>query len=514
MDLTYDPEKPGVAISPDGRQVVFVGASEGRRLYLLDLEQPEDAVPIAGTEGARSPFVSPDGAWVAFEANRKLLKVSLNGGDAVELADVPHFRGGTWSQDAETIYYTPDATGGLSRVSSDGGGQPETISKPDRDGYDMEHEWPDILPGGARLLYSSCCFPERIMVFDLETGQRHQLIENGFFPRYVSTGHILFARGGSLLAAHFDPVSLEVGTPEEILGNLVTGNDHPAEYAVSRSGDLVYLSGISDAERVLVRVDATGTVERLVTDAYVDPMRISLSPDGQRLALSMRRGPGGEALANVSQADVYVYDLVRGTFDRLTLDPRGDWNPIWTSNGRDVVFQSVRGGPSDLYIRPADRSAPATLLYASDFDKWPRSWSPDGKLLAFEQRGDPATGSDTWIYSTEDPDNPKPFLTEMFNEENPAFSPDGRWLAYQSDELGQFEIHSCPIPVLVRPAGCPPQEEESHTGPGMEQDSTIDRATPRWLRTFRIKISAMPPQERYSTDSNSLRGMCRGPATS
>ena len=374
------------------------------------------------------------------------MKVSLNGGDAVELADVTSFRGGTWSQDAETIYYTPLSNGGLWKVSADGGGQPERLSTPDRDGYDMEHEWPDALPGGTRLLYSSCCWPERIMVLDLKTGRRHQLIENGFFPRYASSGHILFAWGGSLLAARFDPVSLEVGTPEEILEDLVTGNDHPAEYAVSPSGNLVYLSGISDAERTLVRVDAEGTVERLAANAYVDPMRLSLSPDGQRLALSMRRGPGVEALANVSQADVYLYDLVRGTFDRLTQDPHGDWNPIWKPNGRDVVFQSVRGGPADLYVRPADRSAPATLLYASDLDKWPRSWSPDGTLLAFEQR-DPATGSiDTWIYSIEAPDKPEPFLNETFNEGNPAFSPDGQWLAYQSDELGQFEIHVVPYP--------------------------------------------------------------------
>ena len=402
VSLTYDPEEPGVTISPGGRHVVFVGASEGERLYLLDLERPEDATPIAGTEGARAPFVSPDGVWVAFEANNKLLKVNLNGGDAVELADVASFRGGTWSQDAESIYYTPVANGGLYRVSTDGGGEPEAISMPDRDGYDMEHEWPDILPGGGLLLYSSCCWPERIMVLDLETGQRHQLIENGFFPRYVSTGHILFARGGSLLAVRFDPVSLEVGTPEEVIGDLVTGNDHPAEFAVSQSGDLVYLSGVSDSERVLVRVDATGTAERLAADAYADPMRRSMSPNGQRLALSMRRGPGSEARANVSQTDVYLYDLVRGVFDRVTLDPHGDWTPVWRPDGRDVVFSSVRGGPADLYVRPVDRSAPAALLYASEFDKWPSSWSPDGTLLAFEQQ-DPVTGWDTWIYSTEAP---------------------------------------------------------------------------------------------------------------
>ena len=360
------------------------------------------------------------------------------------MAELASFRGGAWSPD-ETIYYTPVANGGLWKVPADGSSQPERVTTPDRDGYDMEHEWPDLVPDGNTLLYSSCCWPSRIMTLDLGTGERRQLIENGFFPKYVSTGHILFARGGSLLAASFDLDSLEVGDPEEIVDNLVTGNDSPAEYAVSRSGDLVYLSGTSDHERTLVKIDATGAIEQLAPEAHADPMRLSIAPDGTRLALSMLQGPGVDALANVSQSDVYIYDLIRGTFDRLTLDPHGDWHPIWKPDGREVVFASVRGGPADLYVRPADRSAPATVFYASEYDKWPVSWSAGGTLLAFEQQ-DPVTGIDTWVYSTEDPDNPKPFLVGMFNETNADFSPDGRRLAYQSDELGRFEVYVVPYP--------------------------------------------------------------------
>jgi TolB protein len=172
----------------------------------------------------------------------------------------------------------------------------------------------------------------------------------------------------------------------------------------------------------------------------------SVRPGGQQVALTVWEG----------QSDIFVYDLARDDFDRVTSDPHNDFFPVWTPDGRDLVFTSIRGGQLDLYIGPADRSRPDSLLYASSYPKWANSWSPDGNLLAFME-SNPKTGFDLWIYSNIDR-KAQPFRSAPFNESFPRFSPDGRWLAYQSDELGQYEVYVVPYPgpgptCKVSPAG-------------------------------------------------------------
>jgi Tol biopolymer transport system component len=445
VTLTYDAATPGVAISPQGRRVVFVGSSQGQRLYLEDLHGPGGAKALPGTDGARSPFFSPDGQWVAFVANGKLLKVGLNGEDPVELAGAPTFRGGAWSPDGESIYFAPNLIGGIWKVSAHGG-TAVLVSAADQGGHEIGQWWPDFLPGGRRLLYTRCCSPNGIAILDVTTGKRSPLLEDGFSARYVSTGHIVFARGSSLLAARFDADTLEIGAPVEILEDVITGIEGQAEYAVSRAGDLAYLSGTSDLERVLERVDRAGATRELAPGAH-PYIGLRLAPDGQRLALCMIQRPGVKPRAHREEPDVYVYDLTRDAFDRLTVDRDVDIWPTWTPDGRSVVFTSQRGGHFDLYTRPADKSGPAKLLYANEHQKWPHSWSPDGSLLAFSTlRAQPGNGLDVWIYSVNEPSDPRPFLAGPFNEDFPAFSPDGRWLAYQSDEIGQPEIYVVPYP--------------------------------------------------------------------
>ena len=284
----------------------------------------------------------------------------------------------------------------------------------------------------------------RIMVHDLETGETSTVLQNGFHARYVDTGHLVFAQGDSLFAAPFDPVTLEVGTQTRILGNVVTGHSLHAEYAVSQAGALAYFSGTSDFERTLVRVDRTGASQRLGTDAHPDQGLMRLSPDGSRLALTLLQSPGMGPRSNLSLQHVFVYDLVQGDFDRLTADPYEGFWPVWTPDGRGVSFSSLRAGQIDLYLRSTDKSRPTELLYANEYPKWPSSWSPDGEHLAFFQ-DHPDTGDDIWLYSQGEP-QPEPFRTEPFNEGFPEFSPDGRWLAYQADELGQYEVFVTPYP--------------------------------------------------------------------
>jgi Tol biopolymer transport system component len=442
---------PTVAISSDGRRLVYAGSSQGQRLYLQDLDRPGAAAPIAGTEGGLNPFFSSDGKWLAFVANNKLQKVPLIGAEPVRLADASHFKGGAWSPDDETIYFVPHLDTGVWKVSA-GGGTPVQITTPDRDGYDSGHWWPAILPGGRRLLYTSCCGRDRIMALDLVTGQRTLLIENGFFATYASTGHLVFAQGPALLAAGFDPDSLKVTLPMKILDSIVTGYEKHAQYAISKTGTFVYFDGVSDFQRTLVRIDRNGAIRQIAKGprGYTSIMR--LAPDGRHLALTTYE----------AQTDLFVYDLLRDDLDRVTLDPHNDFNAVWTPDGRNLVFTSIRRGQLDLYMGPADKSRPEELLYASDFPKFASSWSPDGQLLAFVEEH-PGRGNDIWIYSSRDK-KARPFREASFFEDFPQFSPDGRWLVYQSDELGHFEIYAAPYP-----------------GPGPTcKVSTSGGAEPRW----------------------------------
>ncbi len=281
------------------------------------------------------------------------------------------------------------------------------------------------------------------MVFDLTDGQTVPLLDGFFFARYVSTGHLILAQATSLFAAPFDPETLEVGTPVKILDGIVTGRNLYAEYSVSRSGTLAYLSGTSDFERTLVTVNRAGEVQQLDDDAYPDLGKVSFSPDGSRLALTMFQGPGMDPTSDYSQQHVFVYDLARGGFDRITVEPHDGFWPVWTPDGRSVVFSSMRNGQIDIYSRPADRSGPSALLYASEYDEWPSSWSPDDEL-AFQQEH-PVTRHDVWIYSAES-GQAHVFRSGPADERNPAFSPDGRWLAYQSGALGQWEIYVTAYP--------------------------------------------------------------------
>ena len=464
VSVTYQRLNPTVTISQQARQLVYVGSSSGEeRLYVQDLGQAGSIAPIANTAEAANPFLSPDDEWVGFVANFKLQKVPLSGGESIELAEAPSMRGATWSPDGETIYFAPSVAGGIWKLPASGG-DPEPVTTPDPDGSELGHAWPSVLPDGDRLLYTSD--PQNlIMIVDLVTGRTTRLIEDGFFATYVSTGHLVFAQGSSLWAARFDLATLDVGPRFKVLENVVTGSELLADYAVSPSGTLVYLSGTSAFERTLVRMDRSGTPQRFGGDAHPHQSPISSSPDGRHLALTLFQAPGGGLRSNLSDLNVWVHDLARGTFDRLTNQPQGALAPVWSADGRNVAFASVTGNQINLYVRPTDKSEPAALLYASEYPKWPSSWSSDGETLAFQQEH-PETGLDIWLYSM-GRKNAREYRAGPFNEGFATFSPDGDWLAYHSDETGQFEIYVEPYP-----------------GPGRVcRVSTAGGEEPKWSRS-------------------------------
>jgi serine/threonine-protein kinase len=433
-----------VAMSPDGRHVAFVAASGGTtQIYLRRIDR-FDAVPVSGTEAAVDPFFSPDGQWLGFVggavasggilsgADGKLKKVPIGGGPPTTLCGATN-RGAAWGPDG-TIVFATSPTSGLFRIPATGG-TPEPLTK--LEPSQRSHRWPSFLPGGKAVLFSiqriGATFDDAaIAVQSLETGEQRIVAEGGSSPIYLPTGHILFARAGVLFAAPFDTRRLEVTGPTvRVLEGVATNSNTGADQYAVAAGSIVYVSGVaSESRRELLWVDQRG-VARPVGPEKRPYVELALSPDGQRIALAIP----------AQNLDIWVYDITRGTLNRVTFSPFLDTSPIWTPDSRNITFTSIRSGPAELLQTSFDGSgSEERLIDAGAATTQARSWHPTGRWLAYEMAGNinllPATGDRT----------PRPFLTTEFVEAFPAFSPDGKWIAYQSNETGRSEIYVRPFP--------------------------------------------------------------------
>jgi len=422
--------RPSFAISPDATRLVYVVERKGTtHLYLRALDQFE-AAPIPRTEGGFGPFFSPDGRWIGFFAENKLKKVSVSGGDPVVLRDARNPYGGSWGADG-TILFSEAMGTVLVRVPDTGGGVPQVVPVKDKT---QRWVWPEVLPGSKTALVTLRA--GGVAVLSLETGEHRLLVEGGAGGRYAPSGHLVFSRAGSLLAAPFDLARLVVTGPSAVIvpGVRVESWGAP-QCAFSQDGAFVYAAGAAaGAASTPVWVDRQGKIQPvgMPQRAYGT---FRLSPDGQRLAIQVL-GPGNR--------DVWVQDLARGTFTRLTLE--GDNSlPLWTPDGGRVVFSSSRGGPPNLFWMPGDGSGEPEQLLKSDRPQNPYSCSPDGQTLAYAEQ-DPSTASDIYVAPLKGDRTPQPFLRTRFTEWGPAFSPDGRWIAYVSDDSGQFEVYVRPYP--------------------------------------------------------------------
>ncbi len=441
-----------VALSRDGRRLVYAAARVGElpQLYLRELDQREARV-IPGTEGAFHPFFSPDGEWVVFfsdETDQKLKKVAVRGGSPQTLADAGFAAGGSWIVDGFILFATRDQAAGRSlyRIGTDGGTPEPILESDDEKGYVT----PDVLPGGEAVLVvvrpgsrgGGSASDGSIALLSLATSEIRELIRGGFRPRYVSTGHVLFARDGDLWAAPFDLDRLEITGPEvPVVQNVQqTGFQGGAAYAFSDDGVLMYLLGSEVSSEVggrsLLWVDRQGNVEPLAVGSgqYINPR---LSPDGQKLAV---------AISDAAGPDIWIYDLDRGSFSRLTF--RGDtFNPLWAPDGQSVVFDagSLTEGLG-IYRKAADGTGDAEPIVSTIFEEStaPRSFSPDGAELVVEQCQ--AQNCDLYLLSLTDGETLRPLLQENYSEHQPAISPDGKWLAYVSLETAREEIYVRPFP--------------------------------------------------------------------
>ncbi len=346
LDVRF--QLPSLALSPDGSRLVYTADRAGRRqLYVRPLDQRE-ATPIPGTEGAFSPFFSPDGQWVGFSADGTLKKVPLAGGAPLTICDCDTGYG-SWGPD-DTIIFSSDR--GLTQVSAAGGAR-RTVTTLDPKQHETGHLYPDILPGGQAVLFSvwtgGAWDDASIAVQRLDTGERRILGEKGTNARYAPSGHLLFARAGSLMAAPFDPSRLAVTGPAVpvVEGLIIHGPSGAAQFALSKDGRLVYATRAAGlAERTLVWVDRRGGVQPLTATrkAFALPR---LSPDGQRVAL----------LTEDNNSDIWIDEIARGTFTRLTFE-NNDFLPIWTPDGKRVTFSLHAGRAAEPVLDSGRRHRP------------------------------------------------------------------------------------------------------------------------------------------------------------
>jgi Tol biopolymer transport system component len=449
---------PAVAVSADSSLVAYVATRGGPPVLFLRPMNSLDATPLAGTTNATTPFFSPDSRWIAFFADGQLKKISTSGGLPIALCPAPLGAGGSWGTD-DDIVFAGTTGSGLSRVSA-AGGKPEPVTQLDERNGEFSHRWPEWLPGGRTVLYTVGTTGRwddaQIVAQSLASGQRSVLVRGGTNPHYLP-GYLLYARGGAIMAVPFDPARLTVkGAPAKVLENVVQSFDGAAQLSVSPSGSAVYVAGVFQSDqRRIVTVDRAGAATPLAAppQPYSTP---HLSPNGRRLLVTIDQ----------TMSDVWMYDIGAGTSTQLTFES-GARFPAWSPDGQHLVFSSNRAGTLNLFLMDISRPGTGERLTTSDNPQVAGSWSPDGHTLAFvEQQA--TKGRDIRLIAPNDR-SPQSWLDSTFEEGAPRFSPNGRWLAYVSNESGRQEVY---VRLL---AG----------SPGRQQVSTSGGAEPVWARDGR-----------------------------
>jgi len=428
---------PALAFSPDGRRIVLVVAhGADTQLVLRDLSS-FDAKLIPGTEGAATPFFSPDGEWLAFMAPGKLKKIPVNGGAAIDVTDVPGFIGsgssigGTWLADG-TIVFNSGMTAGLVRVPASGG-KAEAVNRPDDKNAVAWEWWPEALPGGDVL------FTQRsgegpgessIALVSLKTGKRKTVVEKGEYAHYAPGGRIVYSQNGVLLAVPFDERKMEVtGPAEPVLDGVQYRPSSYAQFAIAQNGTLAYIPGAAkDLNNTLVTIDRNGGKEALKAppNGFED---MDLSPDGKLLAMTVIGG---------QQWNVWIYDLQQGSLNRLTFE--GDnRDPMWSADGKRVIYASTRNGRRGLYWKPVSGTGGEEQLLDSPRQLFPASVTNDGKYLIYDAGAWEDTAA---IYALPLQGERTPrVLFKQPGLANGKVSPSGKWIAYESAESGRTEIY-------------------------------------------------------------------------
>jgi hypothetical protein len=447
--LQIDAQSRDLAITPDGTSIVYKGGS-GRtntRLFARMLGALEPT-PLTIPGNARAPFASADGQWIGFvePAPVTLNKVAITGGPALRICALDgSSRGASWGDDDSIVFATNSTATGLQRVSS-AGGEPAVITRPNRERGESDHLYPQFLPGSQAVLFTITTMiggieAAQLAVLDLRAGTQKILMRGGSQSHYLPSGHLVYVAGGALRAVRFDLERLEViGTSISVVPQIATLTTGTAEFDIARDGTLVYIAGAAGdvSNRTLVWVDRQGREEPLKSAparAYLTPR---LSPDGTRVAIEIREQGN----------DIWVWNLVRETLTKVTSDPGLDQAPVWTIDGRRLVFSSQAGGAGGaLFWQLADGAGSAERLTHSSNTQIPSAVLADGsRVLFWEASTESAT--DLKTVALDGDRAVQPLLQTPQAEFGPTVSPDGRWLAYQSTDSGQTQIFVRPFPKV------------------------------------------------------------------
>ena len=428
-----------LAISPDGRRLAFPATGPDGRTQLW--VRPLDSLvaqPLSGTEGASLPFWSPDSQSLGFFSGGKLKRIDLAGGPPQTLADASQPRGASWSR-AGIIGFAPTATSVLFQAPATGG-EVKPLTSLDSASQENNQRWPHFLPDGRHFLYlirSRVRQNAGIFAGSLDSKTAKRILNADSSIAYAD-GRLLFVREGSLMAQPFDAQRLETTGPavpvaEQVPYSVTSG----APFSVSANGILGYRSG-GGGESMLRWFDRGGKPlgQAAPPAIYID---FDLSPDEKQVVVGRGSNQG-------DLPDIWLLDLTRNTPTRFTFDPALDWYPVWSRDGSRIAFSSQRGGSMDLYAKVASGAGADELLLKSPEPKIAADWSPDGRLLLYQALM-PKTGMDFYLLPLAGERKPMPYLETPFNERQGRFSPDGRWVAYTSDESGPWQVYVQPFPA-------------------------------------------------------------------
>ena len=433
-----------LALSPDGSRLVYA-IGEGQ--LMVRATDRLDGETLRGIVSARAPFISPNGEWIGFFDGAQIKKVIMTGGPPISLCGYSGTpRGGSWGSDGRIVFATTNPSTGLVSVAQDGG-EPVVLTKPDVTKGELDHLFPSVLPNGRGVLYtvSRTGSEVQVAVLDLSSRQQKILIRGGSHAEYVETGYLVYASGGRLHAVRFDPIRLGVlGDPRPLPEPITVLPTGAAEFSVSRTGTLAYVPAGeygSAVNRTLVWVDRQGREEPLSAPgrAYSVPR---LSPDGTQIAV----------ISAEQELDIWIWDIARGIPRRFTVDPTSDAMPNWTPDGQSIIFSSARSGATNVYRLRAAGTAQPERLTTSTNTQFPMTISPDGRFAVLLEQSPLSNNDLTLLHLAETSsadsrgNKTEPLLATMFNETNPSISPDGRWLAYQSNEAGPMQVYVRPFP--------------------------------------------------------------------
>ena len=451
--LAFSINDRDIALSADGTRLAYT-AGDQAQLIVRALDQLDPA-PLAGIANARAPFLSPDGRWIGFfdrldeglttgpVVQRGAMKrVSTSGGRPIAICTLTGAsRGASWGPDDSIVFATSDLSTGLLRVPASGG-EPEVLTKPDIARGERDHYFPSVLPGARGVLFTITAggvADRQVAVLDLKTGQRKTLIRSRSQAEYVETGHLIYTDGGTLWAVRFDLATLDVlGDPAPLIEQVLTLG--AADFTISRRGTLGYVPVGGGTSRSLEWVTRQGA-EAPIAAPPRGYSSARLSPDGKRAALQILD----------QSTEVWTWDFAREQLTRLTFGPSGSWGPLWTPDGRHIIFGSTRENVpnvSNLYRRAADGTGMDERLTTSTHSQRTNAISPDGTRLVLEEEMPPA-GFDFMLLSLEGTPRVEPLLRTPFDERNAAISPDGHWMAYESNESGQSQIYMRPFPNVA-----------------------------------------------------------------